>query len=125
MPVVYIESLKNARLDEVTAALGTAAELEIGDTGFASVLVTIPLANPVAPAASGGVLTFTVPQSDTSADNSGTAAEARMTDGGSNVIVSGLTVGVAATPSPDVILDTVTITAGQVVTITSATITHG
>ena len=125
MPVVYIESLKNARLDEVTAALGTAAELEIGDTGFASVLVTIPLANPAAPAATGGVLTFTMPQSDTGADDSGTAAEARITDGGSNVIVDGLTVGVAATPSPDVILDTVTITAGQVVTITSATITHG
>ena len=125
MPVVYIESLKNARLDEVTAALGTAAELEIGDTGFASVLATIPLANPAAPAATGGVLTFTMPQSDTGADDSGTAAEARITDGGSNVIVDGLTVGVAATPSPDVILDTVTITAGQVVTITSATITHG
>ena len=122
MAVVYIATLKNTRLDAVTTALGATAELEIGDTGFAQVLATIPLANPVAPGAAAGVLTFTMPQSDTNADNTGTAAEARITDGAASNIVTGLTVGLAAA---DVILDSLSITAGQTVTINSATITHG
>ena len=122
MAVVYEVTLKNNRLDEVTAACGATAELEIGTAGMALILATIPLANPIAPAASGGVLTLTMPQSDSSADNAGTAAEARITDGAAGNKVTGLTVGLAAT---DIILDSVDITAGQTVTINSATITHG
>lgn len=121
MAVVYVDSLKNNRLDEVTAAIGTTGVLEIGDSGFGSVLASISLADPAAPAASGGVLTFDMPQSDTSADATGTAAEARITDGTSDV-VTGLTVGTSGT---DVTLDSTSISAGQTVTINSATITHG
>ena len=121
MAVTYITSLKNTRLDAVTTDIGAAGVLEIGDSGFVSVLASIPLANPAAPAAASGVLTFTMPQSDTSADASGTAAEARITDGTGNV-VTGLTVGTSGT---DIVLDSVSITAGQTVTINSATITHG
>ncbi len=125
MAVTYSTALKNNRLDEVTALVdggGGAGYIEIGTTGMASILATIPLAATSAPAASGGVLTFTMPQSDTSADATGTAAEARIRSNAAADVVTGLTVGTAAT---DIILDSVSITAGQQVTINTATITHG
>ena len=122
MAVTYTTAVKNARLDAVKTAIGATGVLEIGTAAMATVLATIPLANPAAPAASGGVLTFTMPQSDTSADATGTAAAARIrTAGGGTDIVTGLTVGLSAA---DVILDSLSITAGQTVTINSATITH-
>lgn len=122
MAVTYPTALKNDRLDLVTAAIGASGKLEIGTTGMASVLATINLANPAAPGASGGVLTFDMPQSDSSADNTGTAAEARIRTGADADVVTGLTVGTAAT---DIILNSTSITTGQQVSITSATITHG
>lgn len=122
MAVVYATTLKNTRLDAVTTAAGTTAELEIATTGFALILATIPLANPIGAGAAGGILTITMPQSDTSADDTGAAAEARITDGAATNIVTGLTVGLSAA---DIILDSLDITAGQTVTINSATITHG
>ena len=96
--------------------------LEIGTTGMALVLATIDLGNP-AGTTSGGVLTFSgFPRSDTSADDSGTAAEARIrTASAGTDIITGLTVGLSAS---DINLDSVSITAGQTVTINSATITH-
>jgi hypothetical protein len=123
MAVTYTTAVKNARLNAVTSAIGTTGVLEIGTApNLATVLATINLANPAAPAASGGVLTFTVPQSDTSADGTGTAAAARIrTASGGTDIVTGLTVGTSGT---DIILDSVSITSGQTVTINSATITH-
>lgn len=122
MSVTYTTAVKNARLNAVTSAIGTTGVLEIGTTGMSTVLATIPLANPAAPAASSGVLSFTMPQSDTSADASGTAAAARIrTASGGTDIVTGLTVG---TSGSDINLDSVSITAGQTVTITSASITH-
>lgn len=122
MSVTYTTAVKNARLNAVTTAIGTTGVLEIGTTGMATVLATIPLANPAAPAASGGILSFTMPQSDTSADATGTAAVARIrTASGGTDIVTGLTVGLTGT---DIVLDSLSITAGQTVTINSATITH-
>jgi hypothetical protein len=120
--VTYTTAVKNARLNAVTTAIGTTGVLEIGTTGMGTVLATIPLANPAAPGASGAVLTFTMPQTDTSADATGTAAAARIrTASGGTDIVTGLTVGTGGT---EVILNSTSITAGQTVTITSATITH-
>lgn len=122
MAVTYTTAVKNARLNAVTTAIGTTGVLEIGTTAMGTVLATIPLANPAAPAASGGVLTFTMPQSDTSADATGTAAAARIrTASGGTDIVTGLSVG---TSGSDINLDSTSITAGQTVTINSATITH-
>jgi hypothetical protein len=122
MAVTYTTAVKNARLDAVVTAIGTTGVLEIGTTGMASVLATISLNNP-AGTTSGGVLTFSgFPKSDTSADNTGTAAAARIrTSGGGTDIITGLTVGLSAS---DIILDSLSITAGQTVTISSATITH-
>lgn len=122
MAVNYTTAVKNARLDAVITAIGATGVLEIGTTGMGTVLATIALGNP-AGTSTGGVLTFSgFPRSDTSADATGTAAAARIrTASGGTDIVTGLTVG---TSGSDINLDSVSITAGQTVTITSATITH-
>jgi hypothetical protein len=122
MAVTYTTAVKNARLDAVVTAIGATGVLEIGTTGMASILATISL-NSTAGTSSGGVLTFSgFPKSDTSADNTGTAAAARIrTASGGTDIVTGLTVG---TSGSDINLDSTSITAGQTVTISSATITH-
>lgn len=122
MAVTYTIAVKNARLDAVTTAIGATGVLEIGTTGMASVLATITL-NSTAGTTSGGVLTLSgFPKSDTSADNTGTAAAARIrTASGGTDIVTGLTVG---TSGSDINLDSTSITSGQTVTINSATITH-
>ena len=122
MAVVYPDALKNTRLDAVTTAIGASGKLEIGTAAMAAILATIPLANPAAPGAASGVLTFTMPQSDTSADNTGTAAAARIRTGADADVVTGLTVG---TGTENIVLNSTSITATQTVTITSATITHG
>lgn len=122
MSVTYTTAVKNARLNAVTTAIGATGVLEIGTAGMATILATIPLANPAAPAASGGVLSLTMPQSDASADASGTAAAARIrTASGGTDVMTGLSVG---TSGADINLDSVSITAGQTVTISSASITH-
>lgn len=124
MSVVYPNAVKIARMAAVVSQAGTTAVLEIGTTGMASILATIALGNPIAGAATGaGVLTLSgFPRSDTSADNSGTAAAARIrTASGGTDIITGLTVGTTGT---DVVLDSTSITAGQAVTISSAVITH-
>lgn len=123
MAVTYTTAVKNARLDAVTTAIGTTGVLEIGTTAMASILATIALGNPAAAAASGGVLTLSgFPRSDTSADNTGTAAAARIrTASGGTDILTGLTVGLSGS---DINLDSLSITTGQTVTLNSATITH-
>lgn len=122
MAVTYTTAVKNARLSAVVTAMGTTAVLEIGTASMAAVLAVIPLDNPAATVAS-GVMTFAgFPKSDTTADNSGTAAAARIrTAADGTDIITGLTVG---TSGADINLDSVTITAGQTITINSASITH-
>jgi len=124
MAVTYTTAVKNARLDAVTAQIDAGSGsgyIEIGTTSMGTVLATITLSDPAAPAASGGVLTFTMPKSDTDADNTGTAAEAVIKDSDGTTVISGLTV---STSGADINLDSVSITAGQTVTLSSATITH-
>ncbi len=121
MAVTYTTAVKNARLDAVTTAIGSAGKLEIGTAAMATTLAVLTLSSPAAPGASSGVLTFTMPKSDTDADATGTAAAARIVTSGDLDIITGLTVGTGA---EDIVLDSVSITAGQTVTINSATITH-
>lgn len=122
--VAYTTAVKNDRLNAVRDAIDAQSgppKLEIGTAAMATVLATIELAQPSAPGASGGVLTFTMPQSDVSADDTGTAAAARIRDAADTDVITGMTVG---TGSEDIVLDSVSITAGQTVTINTATITH-
>lgn len=123
MAVTYTTAVKNARLDAVTASIGATGVLEIGTAGMGTVLATIALGNPAAAAASGGVLTLAgFPRSDTSADNTGIAAAARIrTAAGGTDIITGLTVG---TTGADIVLDSVNITQGQQIIINSASIAH-
>lgn len=125
MAVNYPVDVKNARLDAVAAKIdaGTGpGKLEIGTAGMASVLATIVLSDPCAAAAASGILTFSgFPKSDTSADATGTAAAARIRDSNDVDVITGLTVGTSGT---DIVLDSTSITAGQTVTINSASISH-
>lgn len=126
MAVTYSTAAKTARMqaviDQIDAHATLAGTLEIGTTGMATVLATFTLADPSGTAAA-GVLTFDFDPdiSDTSADATGTAAEARIKDGSGTAIITGLTVGTAGT---DIVLDSTSITAGQTVTLTTGTITH-
>lgn len=125
MAVNYSTACKTARLNAVVAQIDAgsgAGTLEIGTTGFGSVLAILTLADPSA-TVSGTTLTFDFDPDieDTSANASGTAAEARIKDSNGNVIISGLTVGTSGT---DMILDSVAITSGQRVVLTTGTITH-
>ena len=124
MAVTYSTAAKNARLDAVATLIdaGTAGLLRIRDSGN-TVLATFTLADPCAAAAASGILTFDFDPdiSDTSADASGTAANAIITDSADTTVISGLTVGLSAA---DIILDSLSITAGQTVTLATATITH-
>lgn len=124
MAVTYTTAVKTARMtavrDQIDAGSGPGV-LQIGTAGMASVLAEIALSDPCGTITS-GVLGFSgFPKSDTSANNSGTAAAARIRDSNGTDVITGLTVG---TSGADIILDSVSITAGQTVTINSASITH-
>ena len=123
MAVVYSTTLKNTRLDAVTTAIGATGQLLIGTAGMATTLATITLSNPAAAAAASGVLTLSgFPKSDTSADATGTAAAAKITDG-TNDVVTGLTVGTATTAN--IVISSTAITAGETVTVNTGVFTHG
>ena len=91
------------------------ATLEIGTAGMAAVLVIVTLGDPsFSVGGTPATLTMTgVPKSGT-ASAGGTAASARIKDGGGTAIVNGLTVG---TSGADINLNSTTISNGQTVTI--------
>jgi len=92
--------------------------MEIGTAGMAQVLVVLTLAKPSF-IESGGVLTMAgAPRSGTAA-LTGTAAAARIKDGGGTVVVSGLTVGTSGT---DIVLNSTLINNFQTVTLNSFSI---
>jgi hypothetical protein len=125
MSLVYSTATKTARLQAVINQIDGGAgpgTLEIGTTGMGTVLAIITLADPCG-TVSGDVLTFDFDPdvSDTAADATGTAAAARIKDSAGTVVVSNLTVGTSAA---DIIINSTSITVGQVVTLTTGTITH-
>lgn len=125
MAVTYNTNVKNSRLNAVRDAIDAGAgpgTLEICTAGYATVLAILTLSDPSAPNASGGVLTFNAITQDSAADNTGTAAVARIKDSSGTVVIDGLTVG---TSGANINLNTVSIVANDIVQITSASITHG
>jgi len=106
---------------QIDAGAGTST-IEIGTAAMATVLAVFNLPDPCG-TVTNGVLTFDMDPdiSDASANNDGTAAAAQIKNGDGTVVISGLTVGTSGT---DVILDSVSITTGQTVTLTTGTITH-
>ncbi len=124
MAVNYSTAAANARLQAVVDLInaGSAAgKVKIRDSSNV-VLATLTLADPCGTVAT-KVLTFDFDPDieDSSADASGTAANAIVTDSDDNVVISGLTVGTSGT---DIVLDSVAITAGQRVILTTGAITH-
>lgn len=122
MSVIYNSTLKSTRMTDVVTALGASAKIKLGTAAMGTVLAIINLPNP-AGTVTGGVLTFSgTPLTEASADASGTAAAAVVVDGSNVTIISGLTV---SSTSGDIVLSSTNIVAGQPVTITAASITHG
>ena len=124
MAVTYAAGLKTTRMQAVRDAIDAGAgagKLEIGTAAMAAILVTITLADP-ASTVSGDQLTLAGTPKSGTASGTGTAAAARIRTSADADVVTGLTV---STSGADINLDSVSITSGQTVTITSGTITHG
>jgi hypothetical protein len=124
MAVNYRASLKATRMQSVLDDIdnnASAAHLKIYNAAFATLLADITLPKPSFSRSAAVLTLLGVPLSDVSADNTGTAALARIVDGAGTTIVDNLSVG---TSGADIILNSVSITAGQTVTITAGTITH-
>lgn len=119
MAINYATAVKTARITATRDHFANGT-LEIGTAGMASVLATFGLS------ASGGTIstdtwTIVFDESTVTASATGTAAEARIVTSGASNDLTGLTVGLAAS---DINLDSTSITSGQSVTLSSATIQH-
>ncbi len=94
--------------------------LKIYTSGFGTLIVSIPLANPCG-TVNNGVLTLDTTNMNANASNSGTAAAAKMfkSDGSTEVVAS----ADVATSGATINLQNTNINSGQNVSITSATLT--
>lgn len=131
MPLQYSVAVRNAQLDALETAIGASAIMRIrsgsvpancaaADTG--TVLATINLPADWMAAAASGAKALLGTWQDAAADASGTAAHFRIYDSGGSVCHIQGTVGVSAS---DLIVDSVSFTAGQQFTVTGFTITGG
>lgn len=121
MTVSLNATLRNNRADAITTFAGNGAKLRVYTAAYGAQLLEFDCGTPFAAAASGGVLTLT--PSATTASASGTAAIARIyKSDGATVVMEGLTVG---TSGANINLTSTGLTAGDAVTVTSATITEG
>lgn len=128
MAVGYSTTLRNARLDAITTAVGASGLLRIYDgtrpaSGGAATTLLAELACSAtfAPAAAAGVLTANAITQDSSANATGTATWARLTTSG-GTFVADMAAGTAGT---ELILNTASIVLAAVVTCTSCVITAG
>lgn len=127
--MAYSTELRNAKLDVNTTVIGPGGKLEIyAGTDSAgtqntegTLLAVFTLGSPFAPAAVNGVLSPTLPAATTGVA-AGTAGWARVTKADGSTAVMDLTVG---TSGAQVILNTLSITSGGAVSVTSWTITDG
>lgn len=110
----------NALVDGIDVGSSDAAGAFNGYTAaFASLLFECPASNPAFGNANTGVATANAITADSSANNSGTAAVGRVQDR-DNATVFDFSIGAG---SGDLSLNTVSITSGDSVTISSATVT--
>ena len=128
MALGYVATLRNAQLDAITTAVGASAKIRIysgtrpatGGTAT-TLLAELPCSATFAPAASGGVLTVNAITSDASADATGTASWFRVLTSGNAAVID----GDVGTSGSDLNLNSVSLTAGGSVAVTSFTITAG
>jgi len=133
MAVQYAITTRNNRLDEVIADAGASAWLQFWNGAVPATPVTAPagtllascaMSNPIAPAASSGVLTCSGITSDTDANASGTPTFCRIstTETGTT---SGIVQMSAASPSGgDINIDQAIVATGTVA-VSGLTITDG
>lgn len=131
MALGFAATTRNGWLDNVNTLLNAgagAALIRIYDgvrpaTGGAAttLLAELTCSDPAAPAASGGVLTFSAITQDSSANATGTATWFRMVDSAGTFVMDG-SVG---TSGSDLNLTSTSIVATEPVSISSATITAG
>ena len=122
MAITLNTTLRNNRANQITSFAGGSALLNIYTAGGSTLLVTLTCNATFAPAASGGVLTLNAIANGT-AVATGTAATASIyQSGGVTLVMSGLTVG---TSGSNINLSSTTISIGDAISVTSATITEG
>lgn len=126
----YSIELRNAKLAANTSVIGNAGKLEIYSgtmpaTGGAegTLLAVFTLGSPFAPTPAAGVQSPTLPAATTGVAN-GTVGWARATKADGTTAVMDLTVGLSGSGA-QIILNTLTISTGVAVSVTSWTITAG
>lgn len=131
MALAFATTLRNAMLDDITAAFDAGAGAGLfriydgtrpatGGTAT-NLLAELTMSDPSAAAAASGVWTASAITSDSSANATGTATWFRGVDSTGTFVVDG-NVG---TSGSDLNLNSTSITAGQQVSVTSWTITAG
>lgn len=129
----YTTTLRNNQLDEITALAGTSALLRIYDgtqpanantaVGAQTLLAELVCdATAFAAAASSGALTANAISNDASANATGTASWFRLVASNGTTVVMDGSVG---TSGSDLNLNSVSITSGQTVSVSSFVITGG
>jgi hypothetical protein len=122
MGIVYSQTAINAKLSEVVTVIGSGGKLQLLAGG--TPVSTVTLATP-AGTVSGGILTFTGPQTDPSAAGTGTVTTAQITDSLGTLLISGLTVGIPLSGADIIIvngLNSTFVNVGQKVTFTGGSI---
>lgn len=131
MTVSASTTLRNARNDAITTALGNGSLINVySGTRPANVaasitgtlLGTMTGGTPFAPASSAGVLTANTITQDSSADNTGTASHYRHWQSNGT---TGVMDGTAATSGQDMTLNTTSIVAGGPISCSSYVLTDG
>ena len=131
MAITYSTAIRNARGDAVTTGVGSSGLLRIYD-GTApanasaalsgnTLLAELACSVTFAPAASGGVLTVNTITQDSSANATGTATFFRVTTSGGTSCIQG-SVG---TSGQDLNMNSVAITSGAAVAVSSFVLTGG
>lgn len=121
MAITHSTTTRNSLCSAVATAVGAGGKLRIRD-GSAVLLADIPLnATPFAAPSGGAMALNGLPLADSSADANGTAATFEVTNSGNTVIFSG-TCSLSG-GGGDLILSSLTVTAGQPVTVTAGTYT--
>lgn len=122
MALTHTSAVRTALADKIDDYVNTGAgtsKCQIAtSSAFTTLLAEFDLSNPAFGAAVAGVITLaSVPKTDSSANNTGTAANGRIIDRDGTEIVRG-TVGTSGT---DWIIDNVSIVSGQTVILNSLT----
>lgn len=133
----YVDTARSNKLDEITALVDAGAGAGLlriysgtqpADAGTAlsgnTLLAELTFSDPSFGAASGGVLTANAITQDSSANATGTATFFRVVDSNANTVFDG-DISTVAAGTGDLQLDSTSITAGQVVSVSSFTITEG